>query len=173
MKISTILDHLDSGHMALPEFQRGYVWNKDQVRGLMDSLYRRHPIGGLLVWVTKSETASHRGDGPLAAGVVKLLLDGQQRITTLYGNFRPQSEPYPSEPAKLKRFAGALIIALQISDELPLDQILGCLEEVSNEDAIVDWIIRNPLKIKQYCWSLHDWATLLHREIKDTLNSHS
>lgn len=45
MKISTILDHIDSGHMALPEFQRGYVWNRDQVRGLFDSLYRR-PSGG-------------------------------------------------------------------------------------------------------------------------------
>jgi len=46
MKISTVLDHIDSGHMALPEFQRGYVWNRDQVRALFDSLYRRHPIGG-------------------------------------------------------------------------------------------------------------------------------
>lgn len=88
MKISTILDHIDSGHMALPEFQRGYVWNRDQVRGLFDSLYRRHPVGGLLVWATESKTAAHRGDGPLAAGVVKLLLDGQQRITSLYGVVR-------------------------------------------------------------------------------------
>ncbi len=85
MKISTILDHIDSGHMALPEFQRGYVWNRDQVRGLFDSLYRCHPVGGLLVWATESKTAAHRGDGALAAGVVKLLLDGQQRMTTLYG----------------------------------------------------------------------------------------
>jgi hypothetical protein len=85
MKISTILDHIDSGHMALPEFQRGYVWNRDQVRGLFDSLYRRHPVGGLLVWATESKTAVHRGDGVLAAGVVKLLLDGQQRMTSLYG----------------------------------------------------------------------------------------
>lgn len=88
MKISTILDHIDSGHMALPEFQRGYVWNRDQVRGLFDSLYRRHPIGGLLVWATESKTAAHRGDGPLAAGIVKLLLDGQQRMTSLYGVVR-------------------------------------------------------------------------------------
>ncbi len=85
MKISNILDHIDSGHMALPEFQRGYVWNRDQVRGLLDSLYRRHPVGGLLVWATESRIAAHRGDGPVAAGVVKLLLDGQQRITSLYG----------------------------------------------------------------------------------------
>jgi hypothetical protein len=88
MKISTILDHIDSGHMALPEFQRGYVWNRDQVRGLFDSLYRRHPVGGLLVWATEGRTAAHRGDGALAAGIVKLLLDGQQRMTSLYGVVR-------------------------------------------------------------------------------------
>jgi hypothetical protein len=90
MKISTILDHIDNGHMALPEFQRGYVWNREQVRGLFDSLYRRHPVGGLLVWATESQTAVHRGDGLLAAGVVKLLLDGQQRMTSLYGVLRGQ-----------------------------------------------------------------------------------
>lgn len=88
MKVSTILDHIDSGHMALPEFQRGYVWNREQVKALFNSMYRRHPIGELLAWVTESKTANHRGDGPLAAGVVKLLLDGQQRMTTLYGVVR-------------------------------------------------------------------------------------
>lgn len=88
IKISTILDHIDSGHMALPEFQRGYVWNREQVRGFFDSLYRRHPVGGLLVWVTESKTAAHRGEGALAPGIVKLLLDGQQRMTSLYGVVR-------------------------------------------------------------------------------------
>ena len=44
--ISTVLAYIDNGHMALPEFQRGYVWNREQVRGLFDSLYRRHPVGG-------------------------------------------------------------------------------------------------------------------------------
>ena len=85
MQVSNILEYIDSGYMALPEFQRGYVWNRDQVRGLMRSLYRRHPVGGLLVWVTESKGAAYRGDGSLAPGVVKLLLDGQQRVTTLYG----------------------------------------------------------------------------------------
>lgn len=94
MKISTILDHIDNGHMALPEFQRGYVWNRDQVRGLFDSLYRRHPVGGLLVWATESKVAAHRGDGNLAAGVVKLLLDGQQRMTSLYGVIRGEAPKF-------------------------------------------------------------------------------
>lgn len=85
MKISTVLDHIDSGHVVLPEFQRGYVWSRDQVRRLFDSLYRRYPIGGLLVWVTEAKTAIKRGQGPVTPGIVKLLLDGQQRMTTLYG----------------------------------------------------------------------------------------
>jgi len=88
MKIHTILDLIDLGSIALPEFQRGYVWNREQVRRLMQSLYRRHPVGSLLVWETKSEGAVTRGDGQAATGTVKLLLDGQQRITTLYGIIR-------------------------------------------------------------------------------------
>ena len=88
MDISTILAYIDNGYMALPEFQRGYVWNREQVRSLFDSLYRRHPVGGLLVWSTESKSAAHRGDSQLAPGIVKLLLDGQQRMTTLYGVLR-------------------------------------------------------------------------------------
>ena len=88
MRISTILDHIDGGDMALRKFQRGYVWNRNQVRGLMESLYREHPVGSLLVWVTSADGADHRGDRELAPGVVRLLLDGQQRITSLYGIIR-------------------------------------------------------------------------------------
>ena len=88
MKVSDILSQIDLGSIALPEFQRGYVWNRDQVRSLMQSLYRRYPVGSLLVWTTRSEDAHARGDGAVAPGVVKLLLDGQQRMTSLYGIVR-------------------------------------------------------------------------------------
>jgi hypothetical protein len=94
MKIATILDHIDSGHMALPEFQRGYVWNRNQVRSLFESLYWRHPVGGLLVWATDSTEAQYRGEGLLAPGVVKLLLDGQQRMTSLYGVVRGKAPKF-------------------------------------------------------------------------------
>ena len=90
MQIQTILDQIDLGAMALPEFQRGYVWNREQVRGLMYSLYRKHPVGSLLVWVTQTDNADARGNQELQAGSVKLLLDGQQRITSLYGLMRGQ-----------------------------------------------------------------------------------
>jgi len=87
-KLSTILDQIDSGTVLLPEFQRGYVWNRGQVRGLMRSLYRGYPVGSLLIWETEADPGAVRGDGLTAAGVRLLLLDGQQRITTLYGIVR-------------------------------------------------------------------------------------
>jgi hypothetical protein len=88
VKIDMILGQIDLGKMALPEFQRGYVWNRDQVRGLMDSLYRRHPVGSLLVWQTHVDAAEIRGEAPTNGDYVDLLLDGQQRVTTLYGVIR-------------------------------------------------------------------------------------
>lgn len=94
MKITTILDQIDLGSMALPEFQRGYVWNREQVRELMQSLYHRYPVGSLLVWITRAESLSMRGDGPVAPSVVELILDGQQRITSLYGIIRGRSPQF-------------------------------------------------------------------------------
>lgn len=85
MEIQNILSQIDLGSYALPEFQRGYVWNRDQVRKLMNSLYRGYPIGGLLVWVTSTDKSITKGDGILTPGSVNLILDGQQRITSLYG----------------------------------------------------------------------------------------
>lgn len=94
MKISAILDMIDLGAIALPEFQRGYVWNREQVRGLMHSLYHKHPVGSLLVWATTAQMAATRGDGKVAPGVVSLLLDGQQRITSLYGIVRGRAPKF-------------------------------------------------------------------------------
>ncbi|WP_182882083.1 GmrSD restriction endonuclease domain-containing protein [Microbispora sp. H10949] len=85
--LSVLLHQIDNGTVLLPEFQRGYVWNRDQVRGLMRSLYKGYPVGGLLLWETTPEMASVRG-GATDGGVRLLLLDGQQRITSLYGIMR-------------------------------------------------------------------------------------
>jgi len=86
MKISTLLDQIEFGQIALPEFQRGYVWNRDQVRGLVRSLYKRYPVGSLLAWITDSSQAKGRGVSDVNPGQqVKMLLDGQQRMTSLYG----------------------------------------------------------------------------------------
>ena len=93
MKISTVLDHVEYGDMTLPEFQRGYVWNRNQVRGLFSSLYHGYPVGGLLIWTTEVPPSLRRDDVD-TPGVVKLLLDGQQRITSIYGVMRGRSPEF-------------------------------------------------------------------------------
>lgn len=93
-KISALLDSIDLGHMALPEFQRGYVWTGDQVRAFFTSLYKRYPVGSLLVWQTQAGDAPHKGDQQLAGGPVQLLLDGQQRVTSLYGVMRGRAPQF-------------------------------------------------------------------------------
>ncbi|MEX2347749.1 MAG: DUF262 domain-containing protein [Balneolaceae bacterium] len=93
MKISTILDQIDMNSMALPEFQRGYVWNRTQVRELMNSLYKRFPVGSLLVWETKRDKTIARGQDNVTENV-KMLLDGQQRMTSLYGIIRGKAPKF-------------------------------------------------------------------------------
>ena len=73
-QINIILANVEAGQLKLPEFQRGYVWTRSQVRDLFDSLYRGHPAGSLLTWLSTRDDAR-----------IELLLDGQQRITSLYG----------------------------------------------------------------------------------------
>ena len=84
MDVAAILNLIDAGEYGLPEFQRGYVWSREQVRRFMSSLYHENPVGSLLVWVPETAT-DVRGNGQTGAGNVKLIIDGQQRITTLYG----------------------------------------------------------------------------------------
>ena len=92
-RLSTLLDEIDSGVVLLPEFQRGYVWNRDQVRGLMRSLYRGYPVGSLLMWETTSEDINVRG-AATGSGTRQLLLDGQQRVTSMYGVIRGTPPPF-------------------------------------------------------------------------------
>ena len=85
--IQNLVAQIDRGDILLPEFQRGYVWNRDQVRGLMQSLYRKHPTGHLLIWRTHRPSPI-RGEQAASNGQSLLLLDGQQRLTTLYVLFK-------------------------------------------------------------------------------------
>ena len=81
--IQDLLSQIGHGEILLPEFQRGYVWNRNQVRELMQSLYRKHPTGHLLTWRTYKPSLV-RGAQSTSNGHSLLLLDGQQRLTTLY-----------------------------------------------------------------------------------------
>ncbi len=83
---SELLTLIDKGHLRLPQFQREFVWTHKQVREYLDSLYRGYPSGSILIW-KKTDTDTilvTRGDDTSPPIPLQLLLDGQQRITTLY-----------------------------------------------------------------------------------------
>ena len=78
-QISTILNWVKTGEIAIPEIQRPFVWSTTQVRDLMDSLYRGYPTGYLIVWQNPDVRLK---DGTKSTGK-KILIDGQQRVTAL------------------------------------------------------------------------------------------
>ena len=74
------------GELRLPEMQRPYVWPATRVRDLLDSLYRGYPSGAILVWETDQQAPTRDlavGQGLNAFATQRLLLDGQQRVTSL------------------------------------------------------------------------------------------
>ena len=99
LKISTILDKVDENQLFVPAFQREYVWKRDDAKMLVDSLIKEYPTGTMLTWETASPPelkGPHKYDP--RQGAVRILLDGQQRITTLYMLIRDKIPPYYIEP---------------------------------------------------------------------------
>lgn len=99
MKISTILDKIDENQLFVPAFQREYVWKRDDAKLLIDSLIKEYPTGTMLTWETASPPelkGPHKYNEN--QGAVKLLLDGQQRVTTLYMLIRGVIPPYYTAP---------------------------------------------------------------------------
>ena len=87
-------DHLfadiDTGRIKIPKFQRDFVWNKEQTARLIDSLIKGYPIGTFILWKTKEELRHVKNVGNISlpdaptGEFVYYVLDGQQRITSLY-----------------------------------------------------------------------------------------
>ena len=85
MKIGELLDSIRKQDLVLPEFQREYVWTLDQAKQLMVSLARGYPVGGILLWKTDNPPELKNIVAlPEKLGTVQVLLDGQQRLTTLH-----------------------------------------------------------------------------------------
>lgn len=95
MKISQILDKIDEKQLFVPAFQREYVWKRKNAKDLIASLIKDYPTGTMLTWETNHPPelkGDHKYDE--RQGAVKLILDGQQRITTLYMLMRGEIPPY-------------------------------------------------------------------------------
>jgi uncharacterized protein with ParB-like and HNH nuclease domain len=84
--VKDLVGMIERGELRLPEMQRRYVWRAPRVRDLLDSLYRGYPSGSVLVWETDEAQPTQQAAVPQSINPFashKLLLDGQQRLTSL------------------------------------------------------------------------------------------
>lgn len=92
VSLEYLLNSCSNGKLQLPDFQRSWVWAEDRIHSLITSLSRAFPIGALMTLASRpgaSEVFARRpieGAPPEAKNIVpeQLLLDGQQRMTSLY-----------------------------------------------------------------------------------------
>jgi hypothetical protein len=89
--LKDLIMEVENGKLGLPELQRGYVWKAKKVRDLLDSMFKGYPIGYLMIWDSQDSTDKSKqiGTGSHAYATPKsLVIDGQQRLTSLYAVMR-------------------------------------------------------------------------------------
>lgn len=89
VSLNALLNDAGSGRIQLPDFQRGWVWDDDRIKGLLSSISRGFPVGAIMTLAAGGEMRLKSrliegADGNAADGPDAYLLDGQQRLTSLY-----------------------------------------------------------------------------------------
>lgn len=84
-----LVTDINNNKMGVPLFQRKFVWTREQIRDLFDSILRGYPIGSFLIWERDGEWKGIRGmlndDEDYEAEPDSYILDGRQRLTSFYG----------------------------------------------------------------------------------------
>jgi hypothetical protein len=100
-----LLDEIHKGNVQLPDFQRGWVWDDDRIRALIASVSLSYPIGAVMVMETGGDGVRFKprpvegAPQPGPTGPQRLILDGQQRLTSLYLALR-SGKPVKTQSAK-------------------------------------------------------------------------
>lgn len=91
---SALISDIEKGLIKIPQFQRDFVWDLTKSANLMDSIVKGYPIGTFIFWKTKERLRSIRNIGgvelpePIAGDFVYFVLDGQQRLTSLFASLK-------------------------------------------------------------------------------------
>lgn len=91
---SGLIGDIEKGLIKIPQFQRDFVWDIEKSANLIDSIIKGYPIGTFIFWKTKERLRSIRNIGgivlpnPENGDFVNFVLDGQQRLTSLFASLR-------------------------------------------------------------------------------------
>lgn len=94
ISIRNLINRITAGDIRIPAFQRDYVWEPDQAAFLLDSIYKGFPIGTVVLWKTDTRMSTEKKLGsfvlpePAKDYPVNYVLDGQQRLTSIFSTFQ-------------------------------------------------------------------------------------
>jgi hypothetical protein len=88
ISVSNLIGMIEQGTMALPDLQRPFVWEDTKVRDLLDSLFVGFPVGNLVLWQVSEGMDARIVGGIDTLRVTTLIIDGQQRLTSLFAVMR-------------------------------------------------------------------------------------
>lgn len=151
--VGTLLNNIQNNVIAIPEIQRPFVWEKVQVRDLLDSLYKGFPTGYLIIWQSPNVKLK---DGSFSTGK-KILIDGQQRVTALMTSLAGKqviNKEYKKDRIKiafnpfeaLSEDKDAEIFAVQTPAHLKDKKWIRDVAEVFDEKTFNEWTF-----INKYC----------------------
>jgi len=87
-----LIEKIELGEIGLPDIQRPFVWNSSKVRDLFDSMYKGFPVGYLLFWASNNGVQTRQiGTDTKQVASRLLIVDGQQRLTSLYSIIKGKS----------------------------------------------------------------------------------
>ena len=131
--VEQLVSMIQRKDLRLPEMQRRYVWRATRVRDLLDSLYRGYPSGAILLWETDEEVPLQDfavSQDQSGLGSKLLLLDGQQRLTSLSAVIRGEPVTVQGRQRPVD-----LLFNLEHPEEL---SIVTEVHEDSDEDLVHD-----------------------------------
>lgn len=144
VSLKELLDDVESGKIQLPDFQRGWVWDDDRIRGLLASISRGFPVGAIMTLEAGGEirlksrmiegAEENAGNRPDA-----FLLDGQQRLTSLYQSLRHEDavDTHDNRGRRIRRW-------------YYINMLAAMDPTVDREDAIVS--VPENRRETRHCW---------------------
>jgi hypothetical protein len=136
--VDELVGMIQRGELRLPEMQRRYVWKSTRVRDLLDSLYRGYPSGTILLWETDEGVPLQKfsiaqTNNPFHT--TRLLLDGQQRLTSLSALIR-------GEPIQVRNKRRPIEVLfnlnhpdrLEVVTEVHEDEVVMAVHEDDDDD---------------------------------------
>lgn len=129
--VGELVEMISRGEIQLPEMQRQYVWRATRVRDLFDSLYRGYPSGAILLWDTDEDIALQDFAITQVAQSLhspKLLLDGQQRLTSLSAVIR-------GEPVSVRGRKRPIELLFNLDHPAQMSEVTEVDDEIGDDDG--------------------------------------